>query len=213
MVDNTTTVAQVNRMGGTKSLTLFTIVKELWDHCLSHQITLTACHLPGVCNLMTNEESRVYSNWTLDQEIFNQISKVWGPFKIDLFADRLNCRLETRYIGSGNRLIPNALAESSGICFPTILPNRQLPYENTEGTSRDGDDNTTVASPDLVPHVIGDVHMLSNTVTTSTFPASVPSGSNPSPCSDKGITVGGLEVVGEGPGSTKISEHAETLVR
>ena len=123
------------------------------------------------------------------------------------------CELETRSIGSGNRRIPNALAESAGICFPTILPNRQLPCENTEGTSRDRDDNTTVASPNLVPHVIGDVHMLPNTVTTSKFPASVPSGSNPSPCSDRGITVGGLEVIGEGPGSTKIAEHAETLVR
>ena len=72
MVDNTTTVAQVNRMGGTKSLTFFTIVKELWDNCLSHQIT-------EVCNRMADEESRVYndySNRRLDQEIINQISKV-----------------------------------------------------------------------------------------------------------------------------------------
>jgi hypothetical protein len=76
MVDNTTTVAQVNKMGGTRSLILFNVVKELWDHCLTHQIILTACHLPGISNQKADEESRVYrdtSNWKLNHEIFTQI--------------------------------------------------------------------------------------------------------------------------------------------
>jgi hypothetical protein len=33
------------------------------------------------------------SNWKLNHEIFTQISNMWGPFRIDLFADRLNCQV------------------------------------------------------------------------------------------------------------------------
>lgn len=34
------------------------------------------------------------SNWMLNKGIFKQINQMWGPLKIDLFADRLNTQLE-----------------------------------------------------------------------------------------------------------------------
>ena len=42
-------------------------------------------------------ESRVYkdwSNWRLNPRLFHALSHVWGPFEIDLFADRLNCQVD-----------------------------------------------------------------------------------------------------------------------
>jgi hypothetical protein len=99
-IDNTVAVANINKKGGTKSKPLLEVTRDLWEFCLQRQIMLTAEHLPGVTNLMADYQSRVYrdsSNWRLHAEVFSQISRVWGPFSRDLFADRLN-RQMTPYV-------------------------------------------------------------------------------------------------------------------
>ena len=53
--DNTTTVAHLNSMGGTKSGLLVKITKEIWALCLSKKITLTSEHLPGVQNTIADK--------------------------------------------------------------------------------------------------------------------------------------------------------------
>jgi len=95
-LDNSSCAAQINKMGGTRSLTLFQAAKSLWTYCLQRQITLTAEHLPGKQNVVADEQSREFSdasNWKLHTVLFQALHRKWGPWTIDLFADRLNAQL------------------------------------------------------------------------------------------------------------------------
>ena len=99
-IDNSTTVAYINKMGGTQSGRLVDLTKNLFDYALYRRITVTAEHLAGEENREADHESQVYkdwSNWRLNPRLFHALSQVWGPFEIDLFADRLNCQ-EDRFV-------------------------------------------------------------------------------------------------------------------
>ncbi len=71
-IDNMTSVAYINNLGGTVSPNMNRIVKELW-----RDIHLQAEHLAGVLNTIADEESRVMkdrSDWMLDQRV-SKLSK------------------------------------------------------------------------------------------------------------------------------------------
>ena len=90
--DNTTTVAYLNHMGGTKTL-CNQIAREVWLWCYQNNNCIIATHLPGVLNLVADKESRsIHDNmeWRLNPELFDKITKQWGTPDIDLFASRLN---------------------------------------------------------------------------------------------------------------------------
>ena len=96
-MDNTTAVAYVNKLGGTVSLRLNIIAKELWLWCMNRDITLVAEHLPGVLNTIADQESRVMrdqSDWMLNPRIFNKIQQIWGPLEVDMFASRQTNQLK-----------------------------------------------------------------------------------------------------------------------
>ena len=98
--DNTTTVSQIQKMGSTRSKSLFNLTTDLWKYCLDNKIMLTAEHLPGTLNTIADRESRMFtdsSNWMLNKEIFKMIMNQFGPAEIDLFADRTNHQLK-KYI-------------------------------------------------------------------------------------------------------------------
>lgn len=95
--DNMTTVAHINKLGGTRSSHLIDLTKHLWQFCLSRQLTLTAEHLPGIDNVEADALSRKRpdgSDWQLDQTVFALVNKRWTPCSIDLFASRTNRQLE-----------------------------------------------------------------------------------------------------------------------
>ena len=82
--DNTTAVAYVNKLGGTVSPKLNTIVRELWLWCMNWDITLVVEHLPGVLNTIADEESRVMrdqSDWMLNPMVFHKIQQEWAHWK------------------------------------------------------------------------------------------------------------------------------------
>ena len=59
-MDNTTGVAYVNKLGGTVSLRLNTIVRNLWLWCMNRDITLATklkWWLPGVLNTIADQKS------------------------------------------------------------------------------------------------------------------------------------------------------------
>ena len=58
ILDNLTTIAYVNRLGGTKSQILVEIVAELWQWCLEYRKTVIARHLPGLQNIRADFMSR-----------------------------------------------------------------------------------------------------------------------------------------------------------
>ena len=98
--DNRATVAQINKMWGARSVDLFRETKELWSFALKRGITVTADHLPGDQNLVADRESRIFldsSAWKLAAWVFKELEARWGPFEVDMFADRLNRQKEIFY--------------------------------------------------------------------------------------------------------------------
>ena len=92
-VDNTTVVAQINKMGHTRSRDLLLVAKELWQYCIKGSITMIVEHLPGVQNTVADQQSRMHgdvSNWQLNPKCFRQMNNQWNPLEVDLFAVRLN---------------------------------------------------------------------------------------------------------------------------
>jgi hypothetical protein len=95
-MDNTTAVACINRMGTTRSLRLLAVTKEIWEFALSQQIMITAVHLAGTLNVDADTQSRHFddkSDWRLNPTVFQQIGKILGKTKVDLFASRANTQL------------------------------------------------------------------------------------------------------------------------
>ncbi|CAH1248153.1 C16orf58 [Branchiostoma lanceolatum] len=96
-LDNTTAVAYINRMGGTKSPTLAALALEIWHWALQKGLMLSASHLPGLDNTEADSCSRVFQDkteWQLDRSVFLQINAQTDfALTIDLFASRLNAQL------------------------------------------------------------------------------------------------------------------------
>ena len=96
MMNNTTAISYINKMGGPTSLVLSSLAFDLWQWCLERSIAVEAHHLPGRLNIIADFESRAHpdsSDWKLDPSIFQGINNKWGPFTIDLFASRLTTQL------------------------------------------------------------------------------------------------------------------------
>ena len=96
-IDNTTAIAYINHMGGTKSHDCNELAKEMWEWCIERKIWVTACHLPGVLNTVADRRSREFrdqTEWELDRKVFQQICAHFGTPHIDLFASRLNTKLD-----------------------------------------------------------------------------------------------------------------------
>ena len=90
---NTTAIAYINRMGGTRSQTLSQAACDLWHWCLQQGITLSAVHLLGVMNSIADGESRSLQSsaeWMLERSICHIVIRTQGPCSVDLFATRLN---------------------------------------------------------------------------------------------------------------------------
>ena len=97
-MDNRSALVYINKLGGTRSQDLVQATKSLWQYCMTKGITLSAEYLPGEQNGIADALSRHHkdsSNWKLERAVFQQLNRRWGPFRMDLFADRLNTQLPT----------------------------------------------------------------------------------------------------------------------
>ena len=97
LMDNTSAVHAVNKMGSMKSVTLDTITKQIWKWAIQRRISLTASHIPGIENEDADEESRRDDHsleWMLNPRDFAYLvdSLKFYP-DIDLFASRLNAQV------------------------------------------------------------------------------------------------------------------------
>ena len=69
------------------------MAQQIWKWSTARNIWLSSCYIPGVTNVVADKESRLLdgsTEWSLNTKVFEDITKLWGPFKIDLFASRLN---------------------------------------------------------------------------------------------------------------------------
>ena len=92
-IDNTTALAYINNMGGSKSKELNQLAVQIWEWCISRNIWLTAVHIPGRLNTWADEKSRVFSDnheWMLKTHLFDEILLRHPGLDFDLFASRLN---------------------------------------------------------------------------------------------------------------------------
>jgi ribonuclease HI len=95
--DNTTTVSTINRQGGTRSWALTNLAWELWDLVDSVQCQIWARFIPGRLNAQADWLSRgqqtIPTEWSLSDSVLQEVWKVWGVPRVDLFATHLNHKL------------------------------------------------------------------------------------------------------------------------
>ena len=58
-LDNSTAIAYVNKVGGTRSRSFSAIASFIVEWCESRNIYILATHLPGVLNSIADRESRL----------------------------------------------------------------------------------------------------------------------------------------------------------
>ena len=95
--DNTTAVSSINRQGSTHSLLCNEITKQIWEFAFVRKIWISAVHLPGTENVEADTASRKFQDeteWTLREDVFETLCKIFGQPDIDLFASRLNYRIK-----------------------------------------------------------------------------------------------------------------------
>ena len=92
-LDNTTAVAYINHMGGTKSDQCQDIAAQIWAFCERRKLWVWAVHIPGKENQEADFQSRNFREnieWSMPTDLFHDLQGSWGPFSCDLFASRLN---------------------------------------------------------------------------------------------------------------------------
>ena len=96
MLDNATSVAYINKCGGTHSIALNQIALDIVKWSEERQLAVQAFHVPGKDNCLADYYSRYRtdsSDWRLDPAMFARIQEIW-PVNVDLFASSWNKQLE-----------------------------------------------------------------------------------------------------------------------
>ena len=95
--DNSTTVAYINKVGGTQSPSLCRLALDVWAWCRQHNIYLVASHLSGDRNVLADALSRRNhrhpTEWTLHNVVTRAIFQRWPTPHVDLFASEKNHKL------------------------------------------------------------------------------------------------------------------------
>ena len=98
MSDNTSAIAYVNKQGGTKCMAQNKLATEIWEYCRQNDIYISAAHIPGKHNVLADEASRQFfdaAEWSIPEKIFRSLVNNHGMPEIDLFASRLNYKIDT----------------------------------------------------------------------------------------------------------------------
>ena len=96
-LDNVTAVSYINAMGGSRSRSCNALTHKIWQWCISKKVFLKAVHIPGKSNIAADVQSRTFNDnleWSLHKDEFAKLSRVFGQFSIDLFATRLNNKVD-----------------------------------------------------------------------------------------------------------------------
>ena len=71
-LDNTTTVAYINKKGGIISASCNKLAKDIWNWTKGQHIWITVSHVPGARNTTADLRSRFYydnKEWSLNERI------------------------------------------------------------------------------------------------------------------------------------------------
>ena len=95
-VDNLTAQSYLNKQGGRKAH-LNALARKIWKWAKNHNNWISADYLPGVLNRDADKESRVLHEnleWAISGKLFKKICKSFGTPDVDLFASRMNFKVE-----------------------------------------------------------------------------------------------------------------------
>ncbi|KAJ8971931.1 hypothetical protein NQ317_015437 [Molorchus minor] len=98
--DNTTALACINKMGSVQHEMLNTLTRDIWLCCENKKLWIFASYISSKENWKADLASRSLQSqteWSLNQDLFNHISRSLGKPDIDLFASIANYKCE-RYI-------------------------------------------------------------------------------------------------------------------
>ncbi|KAL6730459.1 hypothetical protein Aduo_001434 [Ancylostoma duodenale] len=97
-MDNTTAVSYIRKQGGTKSRAISELALELWEWAAERNIHIYATYKPGHSNTEADYQSRHREKerfeWSLDLDCTKALFEKFGTPEVDLFASRLNSKLE-----------------------------------------------------------------------------------------------------------------------
>lgn len=94
--DSTTAVHYITNFGGCKSPDCNDLSKAIWFWCIEHNVWLTCSHIAGKLN-EADAPSRQFNDrleWELNDDIFMKVCSIWEKPTIDLFASRLNNKID-----------------------------------------------------------------------------------------------------------------------
>ena len=79
---------------------IFTLVKQFWEFCIDRNINVVASYIESKKNKVADKESRKIRDnleWSLKAKYFENQSREFGEFTIDLFATRVNSKCRGYY--------------------------------------------------------------------------------------------------------------------
>ncbi|KAG6438798.1 hypothetical protein O3G_MSEX000234 [Manduca sexta] len=94
-IDNTTAIAYVNKMGGTRFPHLHSLARKLWQWCEERHIWVYASYISSKDNTIADLESRRPKSeieWELCDKAYEMIVVKFGKPHIDLFANKFNAK-------------------------------------------------------------------------------------------------------------------------
>ena len=122
------------------------------------------------------------------------------------------CQLETRSRSTGSRCSDVKLGSHSGVCLPSILPNRQVLGENKERSSISDSRHSSVAKPAMVLANTDTVDRPSNFIATNERVVEVASRGNSSAINNRAISVSGMETLRQRFKTEGFSEESADLL-
>ena len=111
MIDNTTAIGCINKLGTSRNMLYNSSTADIWKWALANNNFLSAAYIPGIDNVVADEESRKQytdAECMLNKIIFDFAIEYFGiKPDIDLFASRINKQLP---IYVAYKPDPNAMA-------------------------------------------------------------------------------------------------------
>ena len=95
--DNTTAISYIKNMGGMASELRNNIACDIWNIAISRNVWISITHVPGVLNTEADFASRNLNErteWSLHNTAFQFLCEKLGVPEIDLFASRLNHKVD-----------------------------------------------------------------------------------------------------------------------
>ncbi|KAK7909311.1 hypothetical protein WMY93_013995 [Mugilogobius chulae] len=113
--DSTTVVHHINHLGGTRSVALMLLTRQLLVWAAPHFLSLRAMHIPGVQNVVADflsRQSPLPGEWRLHSDVVDDIWRAFGRAEVDLYATRetTHCPLWFSLTDSSAPLGQDALA-------------------------------------------------------------------------------------------------------